>query len=151
MRTSFGNFCLVSGTFAGFRNFRVLVSRTFSGNFCMVSRTSFRNCPVSGTRAWFQELGPSQRSCVKVPAPLEYLCGGMFETPVVLRGFRVSYDGRFERLPAWTRRFEAAHALRGWLVTIIRMRGLIVGLTRALQGLNGNLALTFTATWRRGS
>ena len=84
-------------------------------------------------------------------AELEYLCGGMFETPVVLSGFRVSYDSRFERLPAWTRCFEAAHAWRGWLVSIIRMRGLILGLIRALQGLNSDLALTFTATWRRGS
>ena len=65
-------------------------------------------------------------------AELEYLCGGVFKTMVVLRGFRGSYDVRFERLPAWTRCFEAAHALRGWLVSKIRRRGLILVSTRPL-------------------
>ena len=63
----------------------------------------------------------------------------------------MSCDGRFERLPPWARCFEGVHALRGWLVSMIRVGGLILGSTRALLGFNINLALTSSAPWDRGS
>ena len=57
---------------------------------------------------------------------------GVFETPVILKGFRVSYDGRFEWLPSWTGFFEGRMLGEEWLVSILRIRGLIFELTRAL-------------------